>query len=201
MNKVFTFIFISFLVCCSVKDQKSYRKINEEDYHKFGVADTLLDKPDVLVTGLKEDNSQLLLRIKRKAGIDYYKLDPDCVIENDSTIIAYAEAFKYEPGDGGFQKNGIWFYARFYSDENKKGNFIYSTSDTGIQFSVDSIPASAKSIALPNSEGIYFYEKDALIRLSREQSEDQFNALQKNGFYFIPNSGRLFKRIDIHSIK
>ena len=68
-----------------------------------------------------------------------------------------------------------------------------------MKFSVDSLPATWDK-PLPTKEGIYYYQNDSLILFSNEQSADRFKANNKDGFYFIPNKGRLFDRININNL-
>lgn len=97
----------------------------------------------------------------------------------------YSPAFIIDD-QGEFRKNGIWVYAEFY-----KG---------GIKFNVDSIPKNWNH-KIPNDEGIYIYQNSSLVMFSKEQSEEKFNEKKINGFYFIPNKGRLFNRIKIKELK
>lgn len=205
MKKIYFLISSILLVSCAGNNERYYRKITEEEYNKFLIADTVVKKSNYLILNsngtISREIGQLIMRKMNPKEMGYYVFDPDCYVENDSTIIAYAPPFKSDSDTGSFQKDGVWFYAGFYSDQNKEGNAIYETSDAGVNFSVDSLPKNLKITVLPKSEGIYFYQKEALVQVTKEQSEDKFSSLQKNGFYFIPNTGRLFTRLKIKDIE
>lgn len=204
MKKIYSLLMALILFSC-VEANKNYREITEGQYSKFLASDTLVNKTNVLITQFEDsifkNSHHLLLRKKEGNESKYYKLDSGFQIENDSTLFYYASPFTSNSDGGSFQKNGVWLYVTFFNDKNKKGNSIYNTSEAGANFNVDSIPASLKLVSMPKYEGIYFYQKDSLVMVSKEQSEDQFYAQQKNGFYFIPNTGRLFTRVDIKSIQ
>ncbi|MGO4773090.1 hypothetical protein ACEN2I_15615 [Flavobacterium sp. W22_SRS_FK3] len=178
-----------------------YQKINLETYSKYIPLDTLLQKENVLITKVQDSKYPIISKILIKKSNSYFIFDTDCYLENDSTIIAYAPPFQSDLDNGSFQKNGIWLYTEFYTEENKKGNSIYEISDSGAKFSVDSLPQNLNLRSLPKSEGIYFFENNSLKQVSAIQSEDAFYKLNKNGFYFLPNTGRLFEHIKISSIK
>ena len=69
-----------------------------------------------------------------------------------------------------------------------------------MKFSVDSIPKNWNK-KVPKNEGFYFYKNNSLHLISKEQSEDKFKEYEKDGFYFFPNSGRLYDRINIHKLR
>jgi hypothetical protein len=204
MNKIYSLL-IAFMLFSCVKNNKYYKEINEEQYSKFLASDTLISNPNILITQFEDsifkNSYHLLLRKNEDNKSKYYKLDSSCEIENDSTLFYYAPPFMSDSENGSFQKNGIWIYVTFFDEENKKGNSICNTSESGANFSIDSLPVPLKLVSMPKSEGIYFYQKDSLVMVSKEQSEDQFYSQKKNGFYFIPNRGRLFTRINIKSIQ
>jgi hypothetical protein len=187
------------LYSCDNKNN-AYQKINLETYSKYIPLDTLLQKENVLITKVQDSKYPIISKILIKKNNSYFIFDTDCYLENDSTIIAYAPPLKSDSDTGSFQRNGIWFYSEHYQD-NKKGNSVYSISDVGAKFSVDSVPKNLKIKQLPKSEGIYFFENNSLKQISSIQSEDAFYKLNKNGFYFLPNTGRLFEHIKISSIK
>lgn len=205
MNKLLLLLFTFSLVACKTGGSKSYKEISEQDYNKFVAADTLLENANFLITKSEDSifkgSFQLLLKKQHSNTVNYYKFDSDCYFENDSVIISYAPPFLSDSENGSFQKNGIWVYAKFFTGEKKKGNSIYETSESGVRYSVDSIPPSLRVVTLPNAEGIYFYKGNNLLQISKEQSENKFYSLKKDGFYFIPNSGRLFSRISLDSIQ
>lgn len=192
---------ISFLLLFSscYNEETHYESISFEKYNSYKPYDTLVEKGNILITKWKDTTSEGVFQILLKKENTYFIFDSDCDLENDATIIAYAPPFKWDEKDHGMQKNGIWFYAEFYNGRNKAGNAIHETSESGVQFSVDSIPKEIKN--LPTREGIYFFKKDSLILISHEQTENKFSTLNKTGFYFVPNSGRFFERIKIDSIK
>jgi hypothetical protein len=68
---------------------------------------------------------------------------------------------------GSFRNNGIWVYTEFYTE----GTFPFHSNV--IKYSVDSIPKSWNN-EVPTQEGIYFFENNALTKISKEQSEEKF---------------------------
>ena len=68
-----------------------------------------------------------------------------------------------------------------------------------MKFSIDSIPKNWNKKS-PTQEGIYFYKNNLLQLFSKEQSEVKFKEKEKNGFYFIPNKGRLFNTLNINEL-
>lgn len=183
MNKLY--LYLAVLICFSCEKSDAYKIIDHEALKKLKVQDTLVENKKVLVTKvLDSDYPKLLVWDKLSNRSNHYLFDMDCELENDSTIIYYAPPFLVDE-NGEFQKNGLWVYTKFYRD---------STS-----FGVDSIPKN-KIKKLPQKEGIYFYQNDSLVRLSKDQSEEKFNSIRRNGFYFIPNTGRLFERININQL-
>lgn len=105
---------------------------------------------------MQDSKYPIISKILIKKNNSYFIFDTDCYLENDSTIIAYAPPFQSDLDNGSFQKNGIWLYTEFYTEENKTGNSIYEISDSGTKFSVDSLPKNLNLRSLPKSEGIYF---------------------------------------------
>ncbi|MGV7106100.1 hypothetical protein [Flavobacterium sp. U410] len=175
---------LSFLYSCD----KAYKVISDKDFKKFTVQDTLTNKSNLLVMKIGEtiddEYSRLLVKSNR-----LYLFESGCELENDSIILSYYPAFIIDE-DGEFRKNGIWVYSQFYTE----GKFPFHTK--GIKFSPDSIPKNWNK-KLPTQEGIYFYENNTLKMISKEQSEEKFREKEKDGFYFFPNKGRLFDRINI----
>jgi len=192
------------LNACSNNPDKYYNAITQDEYQKYIASDTLLENKNFVFTECKYSESfqgykTLLKKIGEKSS-KYFILDSDVYLENDSTVIAYAPAFKSnELGD--MQENGLWLYAEFYDNENKKGNGFFSISDAGIRFNIDSLPSNYKPGILPKEEGIYLFKNKKIEMISPEQSEEKFSSLKTNGFYFIPNTGRLFKRYNIKTIQ
>jgi len=189
---------------CSNNPDKYYKALTREEYQKYIAIDTLLENKKNLITECKSPLPYpVFTTLVKKIGtgnVSYFKLDSDAYLENDSIVIAYASAFKSDES-GDMQKDGLWLYAEFYDNENKKGNWFYSISDSGIRFSVDSLPPNYKPENLPTKEGIYLLKNEKIKMISTEQSEEKFSSLKINGFYFIPNTGRLFKRYNINTIQ
>jgi hypothetical protein len=129
------------------------------------------------------------LLVKSKSTKHNYLLNEGWELENDSTLLLYYPPFIVDEY-GAFRPNGLWLYAEF----NKTGIFPFQSKET--HFDVDSMPLSWNK-QLPKQEGIYYCERDSLILISKEQSEGGFNENEITGFYFIPNKGRLFDRINI----
>lgn len=188
--RYFFLIFIMALSSCTNRDNQVPRFIEEIDasgYKRYKPVDTLYKNKDYIatscedITGVLKSNSILL----RMTNGRYFILDPDAYLENDSTIIYYNPPFKTE--NGSFQKDGIWFYARFVNDQ--------------INFGVDSLPVNGEHIVRPKSEGIYFYENNSLHKVSSQQTDEVFYDFGKDGFYFLPNTGRFFKRYSVAILK
>lgn len=176
---------------------KEYETINETRFRSLSIQDTLLNNKKVVVMKVGDSMTdaypQLLVKSKHSEAQNYYLFkEYDCELQNDSIILSYYPAFIYDE-DGGFKKNGIWVYTKFY----QKGSFPFTTH--GMAFSVDSIPKNWNK-ELPKKEGIYFYKNNSLQLLSSEQSEEKFKEKELNGFYFIPNKGRLFNKINIYQL-
>jgi hypothetical protein len=154
-----------------------------------------LDNKKVIVMKIvkhtSNDYSYLLVKDKKNSGKYLFK-DSECELENDSIIRSYYPAFIYDE-NGGFRKNGIWVYTKF----TKKGTFPFITNS--MEFSVDSVPQNWKK-GLPKKEGIYLYKNAKLKMISTEQSEEKFKEKKIDGFYFFPNNGRLFDKININQL-
>jgi len=184
---LFLFLLFSVLSC-----NDNYEVITETKLKKFYVQDTLVNKSDYTIMTLgrsiKDEFPKLLLSKKR-----LYLFDRDFEVENDSTILLYDHAFLID-SSGSFRKKGIWIHATFY----KEG--IFPFNNKVIEYSVDSIPSNWNK-ELPNNEGIYFLKNNELKIHSVEQSPEKFKEKEKTGFYFIPNKGRLFNRINVNELK
>jgi len=188
-------VFNAFLLLSCKNKEAFYEVVTEEEYSKQQAEDTIFSLPQLLVTctGTAErynDMETILLRKSLTDGLHYFKLATDVYFENSTTLIEY-QGFFSSGEDGAFQKNGIWVHTDFYNDFYK----------SGMGFAVDSVPSGYKDIKRPVEEGIYFYAHDKLERISRGQSYDEFQKFGKDGFYFIPNSGRFFKRHSVNEIR
>ncbi len=178
-------------------EKEIYKAIDRKTYNRYKPKDTLYQTPEFLATEC-EDTVKYFYKafvtlIKRSNG-KCFLLDRDANFENDSTIIYYGMVLKSDTENGPNQKNGIWFHALFGKTRMKDG-------EGTINFDVDAAPADTGDFKRPTAQGIYFYEKEKLIRISEEQSEERFTAYKKDGFYFIPGNGRFFKRYNIATIK
>ena len=203
MRIAFLFVLLSgILISCSNEERKTYKPIDSSIYAKYKTIDTLYKTKEYIATKCEDTIKyfKAYVTLIKKANGKYYLLDPNAYFENDSTIIYYSMPLKTDSENGSFQKKGIWFYAHFYS-EKKDSTGIYQKNEEGVKFSVDSTPSNADKIIRPELQGIYFYQNDSLIKISQEQSEEKFYSFEKNGFYFLPNSGRFFERYSIHSIE
>jgi hypothetical protein len=192
MRSISTYLLVVHLISCNEK----YDEIDNHYFQTLAIQDTLLDNKKVIVMKVSDslpDNYPHLLVKDKESGSKYLFKNYECELENDSIIRYYYPAFIYDD-DGGFRKNGIWVYTKFY----KEGTFPFTTK--GMEFSVDSIPQKWNKV-LPKKEGIYFYKNNSLYVLSTEQSENKFREKEMDGFYFIPNNGRLFDKINIYKLK
>lgn len=191
MRNLAIYLLFSILISCNDK----YEEIDNQYFKKLSIQDTLLDNKKVLVIKVGKsisDNYPQLLVKDKESNRKYLFKEDDCELENDSIIRTYYPAFIYDE-NGGFRKNGIWVYTKFYT----KGTFPFTTK--GMEFSVDSVPQNWNK-NLPKKEGIYFYKNNFLHILSTEQSEEKFKEKEIDGFYFIPNNGRLFDKINIYKL-
>jgi hypothetical protein len=185
------------LLCSCFGEQRFYREITAEEYSRFKPVDTLAEKPGLLITKCQDKGEYEFFSYLIHKNDRHFKLDSDAYPENDSAFIWYKPAYVYVSGESEFQKDGIWIHAEFTV---KKDKIIPIMPVNSIQYHVDSLPPGYKDVNRPKAEGIYFYENNRLNLISKEQSEDAFNGYKKNGFYFIPNSGRLFTRHSINEI-
>jgi len=179
------------LTACNDK----YEKIDDAYFKKLTVHDTLLNnnKIQVLKVGLSDSDKYPHLVVNNKETNKKYLFQEfECELANDSIIHYNFTTFIYDEFTES-RKNGMWVYTKFYS----KGTFPFKSKVT--EFSPDSIPQNFKN-KLPTKEGIYYYKNNALILLSTQQSEEKFKEKEKNGFYFIPNKGRLFDKINIYDL-
>jgi hypothetical protein len=188
MKKIFFFLATLFILTSC---EKAYKVISNQDFMKLAILDTLVKKPNLLVLKVGDSISDVYPRLLVKSN-RLYHFDSECEIQNDSTILSYYPPFIYDY-EGEIRKNGIWAYTSFYT----KGKFPFETK--GMNFSVDSIPKNWNQ-KVPTQEGIYFFENNSLNLFSNEQSEEKFKEKEKNGFYFFPNKGRLFDKININKL-
>ncbi len=173
---------------------KKYEVISDEHFQTLSIRDTLLNNRKGLVLKVGKSISDSFPNLLVKSNTNrHYLFEDDCELENDSIILAYYPAFIYDD-EGEFRKNGIWVYTEFYSE----GTFPFITE--GMKFSVDSIPKNWNK-TLPRKEGIYFYKNNSLSLITTEQSEDKFKEKKIDGFYFIPNKGRLFDKINFNQFE
>ena len=193
MKKLSIFILSFLFISCD----NEYNIINEEDFQALSIQDTLLKNKEVIIMkvgkSISDEYPKLLMKKNQLNAKKYYYFKNDCELLNDSIILSYYSAFIYEDGNG-FRKNGIWVYTDFY----KEGIFPFTSNV--MKFSVDSIPKNWNK-KVPKNEGIYFYKNNSLHLISKEQSEDKFKEYERDGFYFFPNSGRLYDRINIHKLR
>ena len=196
LKKVILFLLptLVLVTSCDFADQSFYREIGPNVYSEFKPVDTLMEKNGIIATigSNHSDSERTLIRTGQK----YFILGPDAYFENDSTIIVYDLAYLIDD-DGQFRKNGIWFYTK---TEKHRDEILPIFWNTARFYNVDSIPTGFSG-NLPSQEGIYLYENNQLKRASKEQSPDAFDAIGKNGFYFLPNKGRLFERHHIKEIQ
>ena len=192
MTNLTKYLIFSLLISCNEK----YDEIDNQDFQTLSIQDTLLNNKKVLVMkvgdSVVDKYPRLLVKVKQSDRKYLFK-EYDCELENDSIIRTYYTAFIYDE-NGGFRENGIWVYTKFYTE----GTFPFTTR--GMKFSVDSVPQNWKK-DLPKKEGIYFYKDNSLVLLSTQQSEEKFKEKEMDGFYFIPNNGRLFDRINIYKLE
>lgn len=183
MKKLLIFVIIIFYSC-----ERPYKVINDEDFRKLSIQKTLVKKNKYSVYKVGDSASDeypnLLVKSKK-----LYLFNYDCEFVNDSIIHSNNIEFIIDEYSD-FRKNGIWVYTDFYTE----GSFIFKTN--GMKFSSDSIPKNWKG-KLPKKEGIYFYENNTLKMISKVQSEEKFKEKRKDDFYYFPNNGKLFNKINI----
>jgi len=108
-----------------------------------------------------------------------FKMDELTQIKNDSTFMLCDPPLK-ATSDTINWPNGIWFYKFTKSHESN--------------FSVDSLPPNfhAPDYSSMNM-GIYQYKDDKLVKISSLQSWDEFDRLNVNGFFYLPNPGFFYR--------
>ena len=183
--------YIIYVILLFFSCEKDYEIISKKQLEKLLIQDTLIHKNNYTVMQVGRSTTDAFPKMLLKKE-KLYLFENDSKLKNDSTILSYFSAFIID-SQGSFRENGIWVYTEFYTE----GYFPLTTK--GMRFHVDSIPTTYKK-KLPNQEGIYFYEEEELVLLSSEQSEEKFKEKEKNGFYFIPNSGRLFNTYPIDTL-
>lgn len=183
MKKLLIFVIIIFYSC-----ERPYKVINDKELRKHSIQKRLVKKSKYSVYNVGNSISDAYPSLLVKSN-KLYLFDADCELANDSIIRTNVVEFLIDENSDN-RKDGIWVYSDFYTE----GNFIYKTS--GIKFGVDSIPRNWKG-KLPKEEGIYFYENNTLKMISKVQSEEKFNETEKDGFYYIPNNGKLYDKINI----
>jgi|GEM_PF-2923827 len=191
MRKLPIYLLVLFFASCD----KPYGVVDDAYVKALSIQDTLLHNSKVLVLQVGDSvlDAYPHLLVKSNESNTNYLFNEDCELWNDSIILSYYPAFVYDE-DGGFRKNGIWVHTTFY----KEGSFPFTTK--GMRFSVDSVPQNWNK-PLPRKEGIYFYRNNSLSLIATEQSEEEFKKREMDGFYFIPNKGRLFDKININELK
>lgn len=199
MRPLFLSILISLsFVSCYNADKKFFTEINATTYKKYKTVDTLYKTKDYTATKCEDTISyfKVYVTLFKMSNGKYFVLDPDACLENDSTIICYSPPLKSDSENGSFQEDGIWFYAHFYTEKTDSTGIIQESVGE-VKYSVDSMPTHGELIVRPKSEGVYLYQNNILKKVLAEQSEDKFYSLQKDGFYFLPNSGRFFEKYNI----
>ena len=184
--KIRPLLLCSLIVMFGSCQKKNYKSIRSYEVKLMTILDTLVNTSDLVVMKVGKSSTDAYPKLLVESD-GFYLFDYDCQLESDSTILAYYDAFLIDD-EGAFRKNGLWIHTNY----KKEGIFPFISKS--IHFGVDSIPKNWKG-KLPKKEGIYFYEGNVLKRMASEQSEEQFYAKERNGFYFLPNTGRLFTRI------
>lgn len=181
-------LFIFLLTMTFFSCESPYKVINENDLRNISIQKTLVKKPKYSIYKAGDSATDPYPNLLVKSN-KLYLFNSDCELANDSTIYANINEFLIDENSDN-RKDGIWVYSDFYTE----GSFVYKTS--GVKFSVDSIPRNWKG-KLPKQEGIYFYENNTLKMVSKIQSEEKFYETEKDGFYYFPNNGKLFDKINI----
>lgn len=189
-----TLLVLATLTSCNHKEPL-YMSLTESEYRNVKAQDTIINTGRLLVTctGTADSYNNMDVILVRKTvdgDYEYFQLGTDVYFENTTTLIQY-QGFFSSDADGPFKKNGIWVYTDYYND--KTGN--------GMNFAVDSLPPVYADRKRPQQQGIYYYRHHKLERLSADQSEETFREIGKDGFYFIPNSGRFFKRYSVAELQ
>lgn len=191
MKSIPLYLLFIFLTACNDK----YHTIDDAYFQKLTVQDTLLNnnKIQVFKVGNSTSDKYPHLVVNNKETNKKYLFEEfECELANDSIIHYNITTFIYDEFTES-RKNGMWVYTKFYT----KGTFPFKSNV--MEFSPDSIPQNWKN-QLPTKEGIYYYKNNNLILLSNQQSDEKFKEKEKNGFYFIPNKGRLFDKINIYDL-
>jgi len=203
MKKISLLLALCWLCFSCQKEADFYTEINQEQYNTYKPVRTLISNSSYLITLCQDkldenEANTTLIRTGTPTNFHYFILDDSARLENDSTLVFYSEPFVYYAGQKVDQNSGQWLYADFYEE---KDTAFFSLTKTGVRFNVDSMPQRFRTKSLPNAEGIYYYQQNQLRRLCKDQSETTFYAMKKDGFYYIPNSGRFLKRFPLSSIE
>lgn len=165
------------------------------EYQKFFTFDTVINKgdykayllsPNVNVRYCGTGPSPIILEKESGEKKRYYSLAANADFLNDSTIVQYNRILKNDRFSNTFDE-GVWFYAHL---DNKRHTL-----------EIDKKPLTASKIPTVNGPGIYLYQSDSLYRVSEQQTEEALLKLQKEGYYYLPPPGRLFRLYSINAIR
>ncbi|QHS62018.1 hypothetical protein [Chitinophaga agri] len=195
-------ICVSLLAACKSNQTTTvsayYSQLHEKqirEYQKFFTFDTVINKgsykaymllPKQNVHYCGTETSPVILEKPVGEKKRYYALDAKTDFINDSTIVHYTRTLKRDRFSNTFEE-GVWFYAH----PDKKHPML----------EVNKMPPTASKIPVVNGPGIYRYESDSLYRVTEHQTDAALFKLRKEGYYYLPPPGRLFKLYSINEIR
>lgn len=173
---------------------KYYNEIPSPELVKYDSIKVLTKYKDVILYEVQElsRNKKYYLHhlvLKNKSN-KYFKLDEFAELKNDSIIYFLSPPFLSIGGKDKWEE-GIWFYADFYKERGK----------SGVRYNYDSIPENKDElIKTAQTKGIYRFDDNKLIMISKKQSEEAFNENKIDGLYYLPNPGRFYIEVLISEL-
>jgi len=183
---VFILMPLIFCTCYRTGLKKYYTPISDNEFSsylqkkilvksKYGIVYHVVKKVKTRV------NLEFLVFERKEKGktTGLFKLDELAEIKNDSTLAFYDPPL-LATSDTLNWKNGLWVYVKH--------------KDAEISYSPDSLPKTLPNVNLKQlSIGIYYYKDSKLTQLSSSQSEESFDSIKNDGFFYLPNPGRFYR--------
>ena len=199
---LFLILIISIYSCNQTELRTCYKEITAADYQQLRPLDTLVNNATYLITTTADSAKPFAEFIRKKSltGFSYYQLDSNAHVINDSTITWYDTLIHRRTPAPLTAKAGLWLYAEFYTVK-RDSSLFRQTEETKARYQPDSMPLYSSLITPPEVEGIYYVSNDSLVRVSPQQSAEQFYSFKQDGFYFLPKPGRLYTYVSLDIIK